>query len=118
MAGVVKTFCVSWPLYVGLDLGPKQLFFLYMDPLTNSGGLGSELRVPPACTCGPNGHTTHAGSPKGGGDQKRVDNPTAFEAHMQAEWLHKPCRPGGPHVGNLTTNLCSLGGPHVGKLST
>ena len=41
-----KLLSVLWPLCVYLDLGPKEFFFLYMDPLTHGGGPGS----PPAET--------------------------------------------------------------------
>ena len=43
----LKFLCVLWPLCVYLDLGPKEFFFLYMDPLTHDGGPGSQLQVPP-----------------------------------------------------------------------
>ena len=40
-----KLLYVLWPLCVYLGLGPEE-FFLYMDPLTHSGGPVSQLPLP------------------------------------------------------------------------
>ena len=46
----VGGFKTSWPIVADVCVfgpGSSRTFFLYMDPLTHGGGLGSQLQVPP-----------------------------------------------------------------------